>query len=208
MYGNTQTYSTKGLNTFLILTALIMMFWQVTVCVMKIESKPTGTSESLTGYVSNLSITFCANNFENDLTINKPNTISYRENGKEWKPIYTHEKGGIFAKFVTQNLEGGLDSCETILLKGDEIQIKHRYQNTRDETNIFIHETGLFHSDFKLKIPAENFVMDTKMILNIHRIRRINKGDCSDDTIYDFNINNNIKKGMVENYGCVLNRMK
>ena len=194
------------------------MGWQVCVCVPKILSKQTGTTESFGHLNINLSLTLCSSNIEAVATIKMPNNIKYETSDKNFTTLYkwgvgkdgTPEVDMMNTAYISINKDRHILSCASYMLGGEELDIKHRYQVfQRKPTQLFLHETGLFHSPFKLRILDENFNMNAKLFLKIKRIIRINEeGSCAEKQMYDNNINENFKKELAKRYGCVLAKMR
>lgn len=182
-------------------------------CIPKITTKSVGTTESIRTYESNLSLTICISDIQDITKIRKPNIIRFQEKGRNWTVVSQYASGNVIVdnvhnRFISKTSDDILQSCESYLIKGDILEIHHRYYVTSRKLDIFIHETGLFHTDFKLRVLKENFLKDTSLIMNIERFVKINDGSCADKTDFDFNINRKIKTEMLQLYGCVFQKLK
>ena len=206
------------LERFIFVICMSLVVWQVYVCVPKIILRQTGTTESFGNLKINLSLTLCSSNIEERATIKMPKSIKDKTSENNWTTLYQWgnrkcskaETDRMHTTYISVNKENHILSCVSYVVGGNELVIDHRYHFfQRTPTQLFLHETGLFHSPFKVRIVDENFEINTKLILNIKRIIQIPKeGSCAVTKLYDDNINENLKKKLVKRYGCVLAKLR
>lgn len=192
----------KSGKKVLLLISLSIMLWQVSTCMNKIVTTPTGTKQRLSQMENiSLSMSFCRG-MHNSVVI-KPYSISVELNDNNWTTLGDYSK-----KFVSKDDNYPI-SCESIEIIGKKIKITHMYhKNRQNQISIYIHETGFFNSQFKMKLTKNNLLFEMHTVLNIQRLQQLPNDKCVEDTKYDICFNNYLKTKLNSSIGCILNNMK
>ena len=192
------------IRKLLLAMALILVAWQVKICLVKILEKPTGTFQTFGSNMDNtsISISFCTNGFDSNVKV--PEYIFMMDNEKQWKRV---NKGSYTDRFVFK-FKGNNDteSCLTYAIFGKQVKFGDRLYNfqRKPKTFLYLHETGFFHSEFKLMINYERLTTQNRMLINMEISKPIPSEDCTINTeTYDLCFNNFLRQKMNES-GCVL----
>ena len=186
--------------------SVIFVIWQVKECIGKIIQTPTGTFQTFGRDVDNTSysVTVCYPDYLAKVKIPR---ISVKDENNKWHYICKSEIWNcISEKFVYKHKENNnTEACGTFPINGKQIRIEPSNKVYRNII-IYIHETGSFHSMFRLGIPKAAFMVQTNMLLKNDIFKQMPTKDCTetDSETYDSCINNFLKEKMNKSVGCIL----
>ena len=173
----------------------MLMALQVYVSVLKVDSKPTGTSVEFKelNSVINMSLTACKidhDMLDKDEHI-QPLLYVGSKNRDEFIDEFVSEVGNsTISSFYW--LDNELTHiCKTIdLHQSEEIKIIHSYGLSwgTDPKNmkLYIHETGLFGSGYEVKFQTEWYEGNTVVLLDLEQIVNIpDPSVCNQDYLFD-----------------------
>ena len=173
----------------------MVMALQVYVSLLKVDSKPTGTSVKFKelNSVINMSLTACK--IDHDMYDTDDHILPLIYVGSKNREEFIHEFVSEVGNFSISSFYW-LDNelihiCKTIdLHQSEEIKIIHSYGMDRgtDPKNmkLYIHETGLFGSGYEVKFQTEWFEGNTVVLLDLEQIVNIpDPSVCNQGYLFD-----------------------
>ena len=206
---NFKTQNIQGtIQKFLLFISLSFVTLEVMICTGKIIDKPTGTLQTLKE-IDNISysITICSPNYNANLKIPP---LSVKDINGTWNDICT-KKGcnRKLEKFVSKYKDyDDTESCETLPIYGKQVRIEtQKRMYAKSKTIIlYVHETGSFHSEFRLSIPNEALTLQTTILLTNEIFKQLPNENCIETEAESFDscFNNFLQLKMNESAGCII----
>ena len=173
----------------------MVMALQVYVSLLKVDSKPTGTSVEFKDLNSVISMALTACKIDHDMhdTDDHIQPLIYvgSKNRVEFIDEFVSEAGNsTIGSFYWLDNEL-IHICKTIILhESEEIKIIHSYGmgHGTDPKNmkLYIHETGLFGSGYEIKFQTEWYEGNTVVLLDLEQIINIpDPSVCNQGYLFD-----------------------